>query len=93
MEKPPVLSQIYSREELNDSLNELLHNESFVNEYLRSELVAILRLVRQDTAREIFKEIEAELVTWEGFSQQTQHQAAIINKNWWQSLKSKYLEV
>ena len=49
-----------------------------------------LEQARQDTAREIFEEIEAELIAFEGFSQITQHQAAIINKIWWQSLKEKY---
>ena len=49
-----------------------------------------LEQARQETAREIFEEIEAELIAFEGFSQITQHQAAIINKIWWQSLKEKY---
>jgi len=50
----------------------------------------LIQQAKAEVAREIFEEIELELVTWGGFSQQTQHQAAIINKNWWQSLKTKY---
>ena len=46
--------------------------------------------VKAEAAREIFEEIEKELVLWEDFSVKTQHQAAIVKTNWWESLKSKY---
>jgi len=84
-EKPPVLSSVYSREEINESLNKLLRDESFVNDYLRSELVAILKLVRQETAREIFEEIEKH-------PEQCIFLIDVHNPNkWWQAFKSKYL--
>jgi predicted Ser/Thr protein kinase len=50
----------------------------------------LIQQARQEVADKIFEEIEAELVAFEGFSQKTQHQAAIINTNWYQSLKSRF---